>query len=281
MTNPLASVARRIARIMMRSNRLWELSQHLPNHDFFYRQRYPVIHKRARRKASEFLNRREVLAGPFAGMKYAEEAAVGSSLWPKLLGTYESELRPVLMDIKSESSYQQVIDVGVAEGFYLIGLGLIFPQADLVGFDLEEEAVRLCRANARVNQVVDSRLRLYGAFDREKFEALMKPQSLVVVDCEGFENEVLDGLTSDQLCNADWLIETHDHLVQGTTDRICDRLAPTHELSKISTDEDLQPKCQLLPVTIQRTFDKYEQEALVSEGRMSKQSWIFASRRAA
>jgi hypothetical protein len=281
MKNPFASLARRITRILMRSNRLWELSQRLPNRSYFFRQRYPVIHKRARLKAAAFIDRREVLAGPFVGMKYAEEAAVGSSLWPKLFGTYESELRTLLSRIVTGPPYQRVIDVGFAEGFYLIGLGRVFPQAELVGFDLETEAARLCLANARVNELHDARLKLFGGFEPETFRKAMGPDSLVIVDCEGLENDVLASLTADELRNADWLVETHDHLVSGTTERITNMLAQTHTITDIATDDDLKSKCMLLPLPIKQSSDKYEQEALVSEGRMAKQHWLFATRRTA
>jgi hypothetical protein len=109
----------------------------------------------------------------------------------------------------------------------------------------------------------------------------LKPVSLVIVDCEGVENEVIAGLTEEQASCADWLIETHDHLVPGTSERIKRTLGKTHELVELSTDPDVRSKCRILPLAIRETCDRYAQEALVSEGRMASQSWIFASRRTA
>lgn len=281
MKKTLSSIARRLTRILMKSDLLWEIARRLPHHDFFYRQRFSVVHKRARRACAAYLDQRRVLSGPFAGMRYAHEASVGSSLWPKLLGTYESELRPFLEQISRRRDYRLIVDVGYAEGFYLIGLGRLFSNAELIGFDTEPEAMRLCQANAEVNDVQPQRLKLFGAFDPETFHNAIGDRALVIVDCEGFENDVVAGLSDEMLERADWLIETHDHLVDGTTERITKALEQTHQLSVVSTDDSLQRKCRLLPESIQRSCDPYVQEALVFEGRTAKQSWVLATRRAA
>ena len=281
MKRQLNSLARSITRVLMRSNLLWEGVRRLPNHDYFYRQRYSVVHKRARRMCASFLDRREVLAGPFSGMKYAEEAAVGSSLWPKLLGTYESELRPYFEDVIANGGYRTIVDVGYAEGFYLIGLGRLLDQAELIGFDSDAEAQRLCLANAETNGIEPQRLKLFGAFDAKTFQQSIDDDALVVVDCEGFENEVLGSLSSHERCRADWLIETHDHLVEGTTSRLAGILRETHEIVEVNTDGDLTSKCKMLPESICQTCDDYVKEALVSEGRQTSQTWILAKRRAA
>ena len=266
---------------MMRSNLLWEAVRRLPNHDLFYRQRYSLVRKRASRKCASYLDRREILSGPFKGMKYAEQAAVGSSLWPKLLGTYESELLPCFESIAG-SRYKKIIDVGYAEGYYLIGFGRLFERAELIGFDTESEAQRLCKANAEVNEIAEHRLKLFGAFDADTFQqSLDDEETLVVVDCEGAENEVIESLDREQIKSVDWLIETHDHLVEGTTERLLKVFDGTHVLTEMETDDDLDAKCRLLPDSIRQSCDSYVQQALVSEGRQAKQRWIFATRQAA
>ncbi|MGB7325295.1 MAG: hypothetical protein WBD31_10530 [Rubripirellula sp.] len=277
----LRKIACRSTRVMMKSDLLWSMAQRFPNHDFFHRQRYPVIHKRARSQCADLLSERTVIAGPFAGLRYAQEAAVGSSLWPKLLGTYESELRPCFEAIKQKANYRQVVDVGFAEGFYLVGLGRQFPAAQLVGFDTEDEAKQLCQANATANGIDQHRLKLFGGFDADAFRNELQSDSLVVVDCEGFENQVVESLSADELSKADWLIEAHDHLVAGTTDRLKLAFQPTHEIEEVVTDSDLVTKQSLLPASVRNRCSAYVQEALVSEGRMAEQKWIFATRRKA
>src|SRR5277367_5483480 len=59
--------------------------------------------------------------GPFSGMIYPREAALNRHSIPKLLGTYEMELHPVL-DLVAKRHYDCVIDIGSAEGYYAVGL---------------------------------------------------------------------------------------------------------------------------------------------------------------
>jgi hypothetical protein len=281
MKKALISIARRITRVLMKNDRLWELAQHLPGQEFLRHQRTPVIRKRAERECAHLLNNNEVLAGPFAGLRYAKAAAVGSMLWPKLLGTYESELRPCFQTIAAKTGYRKIVDVGFAEGFYLVGLGRMIGDAKLVGFDTDDEAKTLCRANAQANQIEPSRLELFGAFDADTFRNELDDESLIVVDCEGFENDVVASLSPDERGKADWLIETHDHLVAGTTARMIAAFSSTHDVVEIITDDDLKEKMRLLPESIRASHNGYVQEALVSECRKVKQSWIFATRKAA
>lgn len=69
-----------------------------------------------------------VRRGPFAGLRYPSHDAVGSSLWPKLLGSYEAELAPTF-EALCATPYRTVVDVGAAEGYYAVGLGLRLGEA--------------------------------------------------------------------------------------------------------------------------------------------------------
>ncbi len=281
MKNPFVSIARRFTRVLMRSDRLWELAQHLPYQDFFLQQRLPVIRKRAGRECAELLDRLEVLSGPFSGMKYAKSATVSCQLWPMLMGTYESELRQSLDSLARQKRYRQIVDVGFAEGYYLVGLGRLFQDADLIGYDLDEDAKGLCHANASLNGINESRLKLHGGFDAATFREELDDESLVVVDCEGFENDVIGSLAPEEFQKADWLIETHDHLVEGTTERMTIAFKDTHDVVCLETDQDQKNKVNLLPEFIRQQHNQYVQEALVSERRAVKQHWIVATRKAA
>src|SRR5215208_3855790 len=68
----------------------------------------------------------KVLSGIFAGMRYVRDA-VGGQLYPKLLGTYELELVPVIQAL-NRKRVARIVDVGAAEGYYAVGLALCNPQ---------------------------------------------------------------------------------------------------------------------------------------------------------
>src|SRR5450432_1298867 len=86
--------------------------------------------------------------GPFAGMKYIPQSN-GSALIPKLTGTYEQELHGIIEEV-SQRKYHTLVDVGCAEGYYLVGLALRLPNLHVHGFDLNAEALKNCQRLATI-----------------------------------------------------------------------------------------------------------------------------------
>jgi hypothetical protein len=57
----------------------------------------------------------QVMSGPFQGIRYTRRAQ-GSSISPKIVGTYEKELYDVIRSIQADG-FDTVIDIGAAEGY--------------------------------------------------------------------------------------------------------------------------------------------------------------------
>lgn len=76
-----------------------------------------------------------VLSGPFQGMTYMAAGSEGSTS-ARLLGTYEAALHPIIEKI-IKRGYQQIIDVGCAEGYYAVGLAMRMPSARVIARDLK------------------------------------------------------------------------------------------------------------------------------------------------
>jgi len=171
-----------------------------------------------------------ILGGPFEGMIYVEEA-VGSSLLPKLVGCYEEETVSVLEEAIA-SRPDVVIDVGAAEGYYAVGLARRLPGATVYAFDTDPHATRLCRRLAQLNGVGE-RVVAAGACTVETLQAQLRPGALVICDCEGFEDELLDPRRAPALERAQVLVELHDHLCPGVSARIKERFAGTHRATMI------------------------------------------------
>src|SRR5207302_1740834 len=65
----------------------------------------------------------EVRCGPFAGMRYAPgQEHISGHLIAKLSGSYERQIYPWLVTEWIDGSFDLLIDVGCAEGFYAVGL---------------------------------------------------------------------------------------------------------------------------------------------------------------
>lgn len=176
-----------------------------------------------------------VACGPFKGMKYLLESC-GSALIPKLLGTYEKELHPVIGNLLARAP-QLVIDIGAAEGYYAIGIALQCPQARVVTFDTFGFARYLQRRMARLNSVTD-RLDIRGRCDVEELERTLSggDKALVICDCEGFERTLLDPSAVPSLKQVTILVETHDMLAPGVTDELTARFKPTHAITTIDAE---------------------------------------------
>jgi hypothetical protein len=209
-----------------------------------------------------------VLGGPFAGMHYINESA-GSSFLPKLIGSYECELYGVIKQILA-TKYDTVVDVGSAEGFYVVGLAMRMQFAPkIVAFDINRDAQELCRSLAKKNNVED-KIIVSGFCDTAVLQTTLQGRSLVVCDCEGYETELLQPSAVPALARADILVELHDCLKPGITQVITDRFSHSHHILMIDSvdrDPDDYPVINFLSAEQQRVA--------VSEFRNGPQQWAF------
>jgi hypothetical protein len=172
-----------------------------------------------------------VASGPFAGMKILSQTSWrDGDLLPKLLGTYEQELH-VAVSYFASKTYDAVVNVGCAEGYYAVGLSRLFPQAPIFAFDINDDARKVCGTAAEANGRTN--LHVGRACYSESLKELSQhyKKMLCVVDCEGFELELLpQGLIAEHLKNSDLIIECHDCVKAGITDQLIRRFAETHDV---------------------------------------------------
>ena len=146
-----------------------------------------------------------------------------------LLGTHELELHPAIEGLIA-AGLGTVINCGAAHGYYAIGCALRCPSARVVAFEAVEYLHQAITLAARANGVA-GRIAIRGWCDaatlRDSVASASSP-ILVVADMEGNESNLFDGETAARLARASILIETHDDLVPGTTERLLARFAPTH-----------------------------------------------------
>jgi hypothetical protein len=178
-----------------------------------------------------------VISGPFKDLKYIRQS-FGSALIPKLLGLYERELQPVLNEI-IDAGFDRIINVGAAEGYYAVGLAMRCPRVPVVAFEIENEGRARLQEMARLNGVAD-RIDIRGRCSPvELTQALEPPEGrhLLICDCEGYEEELLDLQKASALLNASILVELHEFISRGISQRIRDRFEASHTIEEID-DED-------------------------------------------
>lgn len=172
----------------------------------------------------------KVLSGPFKGMDYSVPASEGARA-ARLLGAYEASLAPVI-EAAVARRYKQIIDVGCAEGYYAIGMALRLPRARVWARDASEAAQELCREHARRNGVGD-RVDVGGLMGPQDFDWCRRKHTLVICDIEGAEDALMDPVTAPGLAVADILVECHDLMRPGLSDRIAARFAASHKITRI------------------------------------------------
>ncbi len=180
----------------------------------------------------------KVLGGPFQGMQFVRQVSEGCCV-PKLLGCYEEELHPYVEQAIARD-YPRVLNIGVAEGYYAVGLARRLPRAEVFAFDIDQNAQRTCAAVARENGV-EGRVHVGGLFRGEDFERYAGQRTLLVCDIEGAERELLDPERYPALQRMDVIVELHDCLVPGLSRQITQRFSSSHDITLVKQGGRAQP----------------------------------------
>jgi hypothetical protein len=176
----------------------------------------------------------KVSSGPFLGMELLEEVSwADGDLVPKLLGCYEEELHPAITNTVARNP-AAVVNVGCAEGYYAVGFARLLPQARIISLDTDPKAQTICRRAAEVN-AVGNRLRVGGPCRADGMRELVSESgpTLLFVDCEGAETQILDPLAVPELRRCDIIVECHDFLDRSITSTLSKRLSSTHHIENI------------------------------------------------
>ncbi len=213
--------------------------------------------------------------GVFAGMKYPKMASIGSALYPKLLGSYEKEIEPLLQRI-CNTNYTEIVDIGCAEGYYAVGLAMRVSNAKVFAFDTSTKAIRLCSRMAELNDV--SEKLFTGEFcDAETLINLpFTERALIVCDCEGYEKKLFTKDNVPALSCHEFLIEVHDFIDIEISSYLRELFEPTHNIEVYSSIDDIKKAQQYQ----YRELDKLSLETkieILHEGRPTIMEWFYMS----
>lgn len=214
---------------------------------------------------------RQVLAGPFRGMRYGDDVA-GSAYLAKLVGSYEEELAGIVEEI-IQRKFDVVIDIGAAEGYYAVGLALRLPGALVYAFDKDLEAQMFCRSLADLNGV-SSRVDVRGVCDHRTLDELSGPNSIIICDCEGFEGELLNPTSVHNLLYSDILVELHEFNAPGIGAEILSRFVNTHDAVLVDTC-DRDPR----NYPVLECVDVKDRPWAIREGRPTAMQWAYLKSR--
>lgn len=232
-------------------------------HDAFVYIRYPKIRKEGRIRRRILRKTQwsgQIVQGPFRGMRYSLSSYC-STILPKLFGTYESELAPAIEAIVG-SGCDKIVDIGAAEGYYAVGLALRAPGVPIVGFEMNPSARYFLRRLIRLN-AVENRIEIRGECDAVSLAEVLDgaEHPVVICDCEGAEDFLLDPDRIAALRRSWVLVETHDDMVPGVSGRVRERFLETHDIEIIRnrprTRADLPPGFDFTAEEVAEAVDEY------------------------
>jgi hypothetical protein len=172
-----------------------------------------------------------IQGGPFAGMDFIDHGSHGSHV-PKLIGCYEHELHPAFEAVIAEG-YEDVINVGCAEGYYAVGLALRMPAARIHAYDTDPNGRALCQRVAKQNGLED-RIQMGELFTPEMFGRHAGRKAFYLIDIEGAERELLAAADPGALADADLIIECHDIQHAQVSGPLRAQLEATHEVALVA-----------------------------------------------
>jgi lipopolysaccharide biosynthesis glycosyltransferase len=223
------------------------------------------------------LNNYVVNSGPFIGLKYFQLNSFGSSILPKIVGIYERELHSVILGTL-KNNYNKIIDIGCAEGYYLIGYAIKFPAAEIIGVDTDNLALDFCKKMLELNGI-QNRIQLLNKIDHDFFEnpEFLNSKSLIICDCEGYERNLFSIFNAPNLKTTDILIELHDFVNDTISEQIFNIFHNSHEIVIINSESDIQRIQEFTVIFPQLSYSQLKK--LISEKRPHIMQWFWIKSR--
>jgi hypothetical protein len=213
-----------------------------------------------------------VMHGPFKGVKYPEMSSFGSSLFAKLIGSYEREIHSAVEEF-CNVRYTEIVNIGCGEGYYSVGLAKKIPTARIFAYDIDPEARELSRRMAEYNEVAD-RIEIRSEITPEELHAFaFTEKGLIFCDCEGYERTLFNQSNISNLASCDLIIETHDFIDIEISSYLKELFKMTHSISFVRSIDDID-KVKDYHYPELSSYSLKEKKILLHEGRPAIMEWM-------
>lgn len=214
------------------------------------------------------VHQRTVKYGLFKGMRYAQLESFGSALMPKLLGSYEAVLHPKIYDFL-QTQYVRIINIGCGEGYYAVGLALLFKNIPVEAYDIHIRATELTKENAKINCVIDLVTVKNISFTFADQNKLSEQRTFIICDIEGGEFDLFNADNVKNFEKSDLIIELHDFIDARIKPHIIQVFSPTHHIEIIqeNTLADLNQYPFLKKTTLEKAI------RITNEHRPCRMEW--------
>lgn len=229
--------------------------------------RYPVV-----ASALELQSAGRVMGGPFEGLR-APHSGISPGHYTQLLGLYEEALAPAILGVIARQP-SLIVDVGSHWGYYALGLAMRCPRSRVVAYEADRLRAQLLRRYSRLNRVGD-RVEVRGACSVESLAADFSQAAnpFLLMDVEGAEDVLLDPVGVPGLRRAEIIVEVHDALVPGVTERLRAAFASTHRQTPLS-EKDADIVAVMAQLGVNHRLFRRATERLMDVGRDAQTSWL-------
>lgn len=215
--------------------------------------------------------------GPFAGMRLPRETSwAGPDRSSMLLGMYEQEVVAKIASYQCGSGV--FIDLGAADGFYGVGVLLAGWFDTSYCYEMSEIGQKTLLRNAYENGVGD-KVVVRGLASEKFYREIPAEQlagTVVLIDIEGGEFDLLTAATLEALRRATIIIEVHPW-VDGGEERLAllrSRAQATHDVSSFKTGA--RDPSQFEELSGYNDTDRW---LICSEDRPMLMTWLVLDRR--
>jgi len=171
-------------------------------------------------------NKLIVQNGNFKEMKYINKSS-GSAFLPKILGSYEEPIQNWIEEV-IKKQYKKILNIGCAEGYYAVGLGIKMPHTKIIAYDINKKARKNLERMIKLNNLQN--IEIKSECTHEELNNASKRNTLIFCDIEGGEKELLNLTKIPNLRNVDLIIESHDCHIPNITEELINRFYNTHKI---------------------------------------------------
>ena len=217
--------------------------------------------------------KQEVKNGLFKGLKFNHIKPTGSSVYAKLLGSYELELEPVLKSMLTQN-FTHLVNVGCDEGYYAVGMARSLPGLNVIAFDCNKNAQEKCKSLAAVNNV-QQQVVVKTCFAENEITGIQNAgKTLFIIDCEGCEDNIITQTLIAEFATASFIIELHYQQVPEILEKLQEMLTSTHSITLVKALSDHERILQYRFAELEGL--SYKQKEFILTERNNFMEWFIA-----
>ena len=186
----------------------------------------------------QLLQNKTVTDGPFRGIKYSRTQAYGSSVLPKLAGSYEACLHAIWYEFLL-NNYTGIIHLGAGEGYYVNGMEQLFrPINGSIAVECDARNVALLKENLLANELAERVTIINEKATTHHLKQWGGPgRKLWICDIEGDEKNLFTSDSVQHLAESDMVIELHEFMDRGLVDHISTVFCHSHSIQLVQENE--------------------------------------------